>query len=241
MIKDCAGRYFVSLCLDETVDAYPKTGKQVGIDLGIKHLATLSTGERIANPRHMAGKLAKLAKLQRTLARRKKGSSRWQRQRLKVARLHSRVANSRRDSLAKLTTDLVRRFDVISVEDLGVRSMTQNRKLARNISDVGMQSFRRMLTYKCVWHGRELRIVDRYFPSSKRCSGCGYLAEMLALDVRSWSCPQCSAGHDRDENAAKNILAAGLAATARGGRVRPKVAKAAFGGVRRSVNQPALP
>ena len=124
--KDCAGRYFVSLCLDEKVDALPKTGQSVGIDLGINCLATLSNGERLANPRHLGTKLAKLAKLQRTLARRRKGSGRWRRQRLKVARLHVRIADSRKDNLAKLTTDLVRRFDLISIEDLDVREMMRH-------------------------------------------------------------------------------------------------------------------
>jgi len=152
-----------------------------------------------------------------------------------------RVADSRKDSLAELTTNLVRRFDVISIEDLGIRSMTRNRKLARSILDVGMHSFKRMLTYKCAWHGRQLKVVDRYFPNSKLCSNCGYLAEELALEVRKWNCPQCGAAHDRDLNAARNILAAGPVAPARGGRVRPKATKAAIGDARRNVNQPALP
>ena len=239
--KDCAGRYFATLCLDEKVAALPKTGTSVGIDLGINRLATLSNGERVANPRHLAGMLAKMAKLQRTLARRCKGSGRWQRQRLRVARLHARIADSRKDHLAKRTTDLVRRFDVIGIEDLPVSAMMGNRRLARSIADVGMSAFRRMLTYKCAWHGRELKTADRFFPSSKRCSECGFVLEVLPPDVREWCCPECGATHDRDENAAKNILAAGHVATARGGRVRPKAAKAAAGCARRSVNQAALP
>jgi len=212
----------------------------VGIDFGIDRLATLSNGERVANPRHLRKMLAKLAKLQRTLARRCKGSGRWRRRRLKVARLHARIADSRTDFLAKLTTDLVRRFDLIGIEDLDVRGMMARRSLPRSISDVGMHAFRRMLTYKCAWYGRELRVADRFFPSSKRCSECGFLAEVLPLEVREWCCPQCGAAHDRDQNAARNILAAGHVATARGGRVRPPAAKAAGGCARRSVNQPAL-
>ncbi len=238
--KDCAGRYFVTLCLDETVAALPGTGLRVGIDLGTNRLATYSNGERVANPLHLQRKLAKLAKLQRTLARRCKGSGRWHRQRLKVARLHARIADSRREFLAKLTTDLIRRFDDISIEDLDVRGMMADRKHARGISDVGMHAFRRMLTYKCVWYGRELRLAGRFFPSSKLCSECGFMAEEMPLSVRSWTCPQCGAVHDRDENAAKNILAAGHVVTVRGGCVRPKAAKAAGGCARRSVNQPAL-
>ena len=239
--KDCAGRYFATLCLDETMAALPRTGESVGIDLGIDRLATLSNGERVGNPRHLRKMLAKLAKLQRTLARRCKGTGRWHRQRLKVARLHARIADSRRDFLAKLTTEIVRRYDVICIEDLDVRGMMANRNLARSISDVGMHAFRRMLAYKCAWYGRGLRVADRFFTSSKRCSDCGFQAEVLPLEVREWSCPQCGAAHDRDQNAARNILAAGHVATARGGRVRPKATKVARGCARRNVNQPALP
>jgi putative transposase len=239
--KDCAGRYFASLCLDETVKALPKTGASVGIDLGINRLATLSNGERMANAQHLGGKLAKLARLQRILARRQRGSGRWRRQRLRVARLHAKIADSRRDHLAKLTTSLVRRFDVICIEDLDVRGMMGRRRLARSISDAGFSEFRRMLTYKCSWYGRELRLVDRFFPSSRCCSNCGHVIESLPLAMRTWTCPGCAACHDRDENAAKNLLAAGHVATARGGRARPEAATAVPGGARRNVNRPALP
>lgn len=238
--KDCAGRFFVSFCLDEPVKPLPKTGLSAGIDLGINRLATLSSGERIANPKHLGRKLDRLARAQRTLARRKKGSGRWQRQRLRIARLHGHVASSRKDHLAKVTTDLVRRFDVLCIEDLNVRGLMANHCLARSISDVGLSSFREMLTYKCAWYGRELKVVDRFYPSSKRCSGCGFVAEKMPLDVRQWTCPDCGAVHDRDENAAKNILTAGHAVTARGGHVRPKATKVARGSARRNVNPPAL-
>ena len=241
IIKDCAGRYFATLCLDETVAPLPKTGEDVGIDLGIGCLATLSTGERVPNPRHLQRSLAHLAKLQRTLAGRKKGGGRWRRQRLKVARLHAHVADSRRDLLAKLTTGLVRRFDLACIEDLDVGGMMDGRNRARQMSDVGMYAFRQMLTYKCAWYGRQLRVVDRYFPSSKRCSGCHHVLESLPLSVREWTCPNCGAFHDRDLNAAKNILSAGQAASARGGHVRPRATRVATGHARRSVNQPALP
>jgi len=239
--KDCAGRYFASLCLDETVAALPATGLGVGIDLGINRLATLSNGERIANARHLEGRLGKLARLQRVLARRTRGSGRWKRQRQRVARLHARIADSRRDHLAKLTTDLVRRFDVLCIEDLDVRGLMGRRRLARSISDVGFSEFRRMLTYKCSWYGRQLRLVDRFFPSSRRCSKCGHVIEDLPLSLRTWTCPGCAACHDRDENAARNLLAAGHAVTARGGRARPRATTVARGGARRNVNQPALP
>ena len=239
--KDCAGRFFASLCLDETVEPMAKTGARVGIDLGINRLATLSNGERIANPRHLGNSLEKLARLQRTLARRRKGSGRWHRQRHKVARLHARIADSRRDFLAKLTTGVVRRFDVVAIEDLNVRGLMGSRTMARCMSDAGLFAFRQMLTYKCKWYGRELRLADRFFPSSKQCSDCGHVLESLPLSVRTWRCPQCGVEHDRDENAARNTLAAGHVAPARGGRVRPKATRVARGGARRSVNQPALP
>jgi putative transposase len=225
--KNCAGQYFANLCLDEKVDPLPKTGESVGIDLGICRMATLSNGELLANPRHLTAKLRKLRGLQRTLSRRTKGSGRWRRQKLRVAILHQRIADSRTDHLAKVTTSLVRRFDVLCIEDLAVRAMLGNRRLARAISDVGMGDFRRMLTYKCVWYGKELGIVDRYFPSSKLCSKCGYVAETLSLDIRQWRCPGCGANHDRDLNAASNILAAGHAATVGGGRVRPEATQVA--------------
>ena len=220
--KDCAGRYFASLCLDESVEALPRTGASVGIDLGINRFATLSTGERLANPRHLGTRLARLRRLQRTLSRRKKGSGRWHRQRQRVARFHARIGDSRRDHLAKLTTDLVRRFDVICIEDLDVRGMMGRGRLARSIGDLGMSAFRQMLTYKCAWYGKELRFADRFFPSSKRCSQCRFVVETLPLSARTWRCPECGTVHDRDENSANNILAAGHVASARGGCVRPK-------------------
>jgi putative transposase len=195
----------------------------------------------VANPRFLAGKLTKLRRFQRSLSRRRKGSGRWHRQRLRVARLHARVACSRKDALAKLTTDLVRRYDILCIEDLSVRDMMLNRKLARCIADVGMYAFRRMLTYKCAWYGKDLRVVGRFFPSTKRCSKCHYIAESLPLEIRIWTCPNCGAVHDRDENAAKTTLAEGHSVTARGGRVRPQATRVAHGSARRRVKQPALP
>ena len=238
--KDCAGRYFVTLCLDEKVNTIPKTGEVVGIDLGINRLATLSTGERIANPKHLGHNTAKLQRLQRVLSRRHKGSGRWNRQRIKVARLQAHIADSRKDYLDKWTTSLVRRFDVLAIEDLNIRGMISNHCLARAISDVGLSTFRRMVEYKCAWYGKELKVVDRFFPSSKRCHVCGFVSESLPLSIREWDCPQCKAHHDRDENAAINILAAGHAVTARGARVRPFWGSSRKGSARRSVNQPAL-
>ena len=238
--KDCAGRYFVRLCLDEPVKCLPKTGQAVGIDLGVSRLATLSTGERVPNPKYLAKNLNRIKWMQHRLARQCKGSNRYRRQQLRIARLHAHVADSRKDYLNKLTTDLVKRFDTLCIEDLNVRGMTANHYLARAISDVGMSAFRSMLTYKCAWYGKDLKVVDRYFPSSKRCHACGYISERLPLDVRQWVCPECGQTHDRDENAAINILTAGHAVTARGEAGRPRLAKAKRGRPRRNVNQLAL-
>ena len=234
--KDRAGRYFVTLVLDEAVKPLPKTGEVVGIDLGISRLATLSNGERIPNPRHLRSSEQKLARAQHVLSRRKKGSGRWNRARLRVAKLHAHIADARVDYLHKVTTDLIRRFDVICMEDLHIRGMLRNHCLAKSLSDAGLGQFSQMVEYKCAWYGKELRRVDRFYPSSKRCNTCGHVVASLPLSVREWDCPECATHHDRDENASKNILGAGLAPTARGGRVRPAAAKVTVGTVCRSVN-----
>lgn len=235
--KSPAGRYFVTLCLDEQFQALPETNAAVGIDLGINRLATLSTGERISNPKHLNRYQRRMGRLQRTMARRKKGSGRRVRCRIAIARLHERIADTRKDHLDKVTTSIVRRFSTIAIEDLNVRGMVANHCLARSISDAGFGMFRRMLEYKCERHGRKFVAVDRFFPSSKRCFGCGHIVEKLPLSVREWTCPECGSVHDRDENAAKNILAAGHAVTARGGPVRPKRTAVRLGTGRRTVNR----
>lgn len=222
VIKDTAHRYFITLCLDEEPQGLVPNHKAVGIDLGVATLATLSNGEKIRNPRHLQKKTRQLARAQRVLARKKKGSKRRSLQKLRVARLHARVADARADYLHKVTTDLVRRFDVVAIEDLNVRSMTKNHRLARVLSDASLGTFRQMLRYKCEWYGREFRIAGRFYPSSKRCFDCGYTLEELPLSCRNWQCPNCGKEHDRDVNAAKNILAAGQVVTAREGKVRPK-------------------
>jgi len=238
--KDCAGRYFVTLCLDETFKPLPKTGAKIGIDFGLTRLATLSNGERIANPRHLRAKEAKLAKAQRVLSRRKKGSGRWRRQKLTVARIHARIADSRKDHLDKLTTNLVRRFDDVFVEDLNLRGMVKNHCLAKSLSDAGIGMAIQMLVYKAARYGKTLAKIDRFWPSSKTCHVCGFRRKDLSLDVREWDCPECKTHHDRDENAAKNILAVGQTVTARGGTVRPARASARAGKSRRSVNLPVV-
>ena len=230
--KDRAGRYFVTLVLDEEIKPLKKTGKEIGVDLGISRLATLSNGERISNPKHFRKMEKKLARAQRIVSRRQKGSNRRERARLRVAKIHAKIADTRADHMHKITADLVRRFDVIAIEDLNVRGMVKNRCLAKSISDASFFMFRQQLSYKCEWYGKDLVVVDRFFPSSKRCHVCGHIVEKLPLSIREWTCPECGADHDRDENAAKNILAAGLAVTAQGGSRRPGRAKARKGKTR---------
>jgi putative transposase len=222
--RDSAGRWFVSLLCQDTLEPGPATTAAVGIDAGLDHLITLSTGEKIANPRHERADRKRLARAQRELARKDKGSNNRAKARLKVARVHARIADRRRDTLHKLTTRLVRETQTIVIEDLAVRNMVRNHRLARAISDAAWHDFRSMLTYKAGWYGRDLVVIDRWYPSSKLCStpGCGHLADKMPLHVRTWTCRACGTAHDRDVNAARNILAAGLAVTACGAGVRPQ-------------------
>ncbi|WP_406375605.1 transposase [Streptomyces sp. NBC_00647] len=219
--RDSAGRWFVSLLCEGTVTLAPDTTAAVGIDAGITSLVTLSTGEKIANPRHERRDRARLAKAQRELSRKVKGSSNREKARRKVARVHARIADRRRDFLHKLTTRLVRENQTVVIEDLAVRNLLKNGRLARAISDAAWTELRMMLEYKCAWYGRELVVIDRWFPSSKQCGACGAVRGTLALNVREWTC-DCGATHDRDVNAACNILAAGLAVSACGDGVRPQ-------------------
>ncbi|MFW6690023.1 RNA-guided endonuclease InsQ/TnpB family protein [Streptomyces sp. MAR4 CNX-425] len=210
---DAAGRWFVSLLVEETVAPHPATDMAVGIDAGLTHLVTLSTGEKIASPRHERADRRKLAKAQRALGRKAKGSNNRAKARTAMARVHARIADRRRDHLHKLTTRLVRENQTLVIEDLTVRNMMNNHSLARAISDAAWRELRSMLEYKTAWYGRSLLVVDRWYPSSKLCStkGCSHVNEKLPLNVRSWACPSCGTVHDRDVNAAKNIKAVGLA------------------------------
>lgn len=213
--READGRWFVSLAVDAD-DPAPQapTGRQVGVDLGLATFATLSTGEKIANPRHLARRERGLRRQQKRLSRMTKGSNNRTRQRKKVARKHARVRDARRDFLHKVSTTLVRENDLIAVEDLNVSGMVRNHNLAKSISDVGWSEFRSMLAYKAEQSGRQLAVINRWYPSSKTCSSCGHLLVKLPLSVRQWTCPSCSTRHDRDVNAAKNILvAAGLTET----------------------------
>ncbi|MFE0105862.1 RNA-guided endonuclease InsQ/TnpB family protein [Streptomyces sp. NPDC059009] len=221
--QDCAGRWFVSvLCEDPTVKRLPATDTAVGIDAGLEHLLTLSTGEKIANPRHERKDRARLAKAQRSLAKKTEGSANRDKARRKVAKIYARIADRRRDHLHKVTTRLVRENQTFVIEDLTVRNMVKNHSLARAISDAAWREFRSLLEYKAAWYGREVVVVDRFFPSSKLCHVCGTLQKKMPLHVRTWTCDSCGTTHDRDVNAAVNLKAAGLAVSACGAGVRPQ-------------------
>lgn len=208
--READGRYYVTFSATVEIELLPVTNSVIGVDLGLTHLATLSSGEKIENPRRLANRLRYLRQQQRCLARRQKGSKRREKQRLRIARAHSRVADQRSYALHALTTRLVREHDVICIEDLQIKNMIRNPRLARSIADAGWGEFRRQLEYKAKWSGRMVVAVDKWFPSSKTCSCCGHRLEKLALSVRGWTCPNCRAVHDRDVNAALCIVAAGM-------------------------------
>ncbi len=218
--RDTAGRYHISILVEEIVREHAPVDATLGVDAGITSLYTFSTGEKISNPRHEKCDRARLAKAQRVLSRKQKGSANRAKARLKVARIHARIADRRKDHLHKLSTRLVRENQVIAIEDLSVRNMVRNPSLARAVSDASWSRFRAMLEYKAGWYGRTVVAVDRFYPSSKTCSACGRISQSMPLQVRKWEC-LCGARHDRDVNAAKNILAAGLAVQACGDGVRP--------------------
>jgi putative transposase len=221
--KDPAGRYFASFLVEEEIEALPVVNALVGVDVGLKDVAVLSTGEKIANPRYLQRSERRLKQAQRHLARKQKGSKNREKARLKVAREHARIADQRRDGLHKLTTRLIRENQTVCVESLAVKHLIRNHTLAKAISDAGWGELVRQLEYKAAWYGRTLVQIDRWYPSSKRCHACGYIYEALTLDVRQWTCPnpQCGMRHDRDINAARNILAVGLTVHACGETVRP--------------------
>ncbi|MFD1662363.1 RNA-guided endonuclease InsQ/TnpB family protein [Streptomyces caeni] len=219
--RDSAGRWFVSLLCDDVIAPAPVAVNAVGIDAGITSLVTLSTGEKVANPKHERRDRARPARAQRELSRKAKGSANREKARRKVARVHARIADRRRDFLHTLSTRLVRENQTVVIEDITVRNLLKNGRLARAISDAAWAALRMMLEYRCAWYGGELVVIDRWFPSSKLCGACGTVREKLPLNVRAWTC-DCGAVHDRDVNAAKNILAAGPAVSACGAGVRPQ-------------------
>lgn len=208
--KNCCDQYFVSILVDIVIHPKNKTGKSVGIDLGLKSFATLSDGTIIDNIKFFREKQSEIAKVQKHLSRKVKGSSRYRKNKLRIARLHNKVANKRNYFLHNITTYLVNNYDVICVEDLDVSGMLSNHKLAKAISDTSFYQFRSMLEYKCKWYGKELSIIDRFYPSSKTCSNCGWKKEDLTLSDRIFKCEKCGIEIDRDLNAALNIKRVGV-------------------------------
>lgn len=208
--KNCCNQYFVSILIDTIIRHKPKTGKSVGVDLGLKSFAILSDNTVIDNIKFFREKQSEIAKIQRYLSRRRKGSNRYRKNKLKIARLHNRIANRRQYFLHNVTTFLVDNYDVICIEDLNVSGMLSNHKLAKAISDTSFSMFRSMLEYKCDWYGKELVVIDRFFPSSKTCSKCGWKKEDLTLSDRVFKCENCGIEIDRDLNAAINIQRVGV-------------------------------
>ena len=217
-----SGRWHISLKVDDpTIQPLPPVERSIGLDAGISALVTDSDGNTIANPRTINRFQKRMRRAQKALSRKVKGSNNRRKAKVRVARIHARITDIRQNHLHQLSTRLIRENQTIVVEDLNIRGMVKNHSLARAISDASWSELIRQLSYKAEWYGRKLVKVDRFFPSSKTCSSCGHLLNKLPLQVRSWECPSCGAIHDRDHNAARNILAAGLAVEVCGASVRP--------------------
>ena len=219
--SDTAGRYFVSLLVEDDIAPLPPVAQDVGIDLGLHDTVVLDTGEKVGNPKFFTKDEKRLAKAQRRLAKKQLGSKNRAKARQEVAHIHARIADRRRDFLHKLSTRIIRENQTICVENLQVKAMAQHPKLAKAIHEVGWGEFVRQLTYKAEWYGRTLVAIDKWYPSSKRCSAYGHVLGSLSFATRQWTCPACGVPHDRDVNAAKNIKATGLAVSACGDAIRP--------------------
>jgi len=220
--KDRANRYFVSILVEEDIKQLDPVEQSVGADLGLKEFVILSTGEVVGNPKFFHKDEKHLAKAQRRHAKKRKGSKNRAKARVKVAKIHARIADRRRDFLHQLSTRLIRENQTICIESLAVKNMGKNHRLAKAISDVGWSEFVSQLEYKAAWYGRTLVKIDKWYPSSKRCFDCGHVLDSLSLDIRVWTCPECGLLHDRDLNAACNIHAVGLTVfEACGEAVRP--------------------
>jgi len=226
--KTSTNEYFVSILVETEHKKLEKTGKSIGIDLGLKDFVITSDGYKYKNNRYTKRYQTKLKKAQQHLSRKKKGSNRYQKQKLKVARIYKKITNSRLDNLHKVSTELITKYDTIILEDLNIKGMMQNHKLAKHIADASWSNFITLLTYKAEWNDKQIVKIDRFFPSSKTCNCCGYINQNLKLDMREWTCPSCHTKLDRDLNASKNILNEGykiiLSGTDNyrsGGEIRP--------------------
>jgi len=234
VIKSCnisktpTNEYFVSILVETEHIKYDKTGKSVGIDLGLKDFIITNEGYKYKNNRYTKTYEKLLKKHQQHLSRKKKGSNRYKKQKLKVAKIYKKITNSRIDNLHKVSTNLIKNYDVIILEDLNIKGMVKNHKLAKHISDASWGKFTTMLEYKANWNERKIVKIDRFFPSSKTCNCCGFIKQDLKLDMREWTCPSCNTKLDRDVNAAKNILkegnkilSDGMSDYRSGGKIRP--------------------
>lgn len=233
-IKSCTisktptNEYFVSILVETEHNKIPKTGKTIGIDLGLKDFVITSEGYKYKNNRYTKTYANLLKKAQQHLSRKTKGSNRYQKQKLKVAKLHKKIANSRLDNLHKVSTELIKKYDTIILEDLNVKGMIKNHKLSKHISDASWSKFVELLTYKAEWNDKQIVKIDRFFPSSKTCNCCGYINQNLKLDMREWTCSSCNIKLDRDLNASINILNEGYKLISSGtddyrsgGKIRP--------------------
>lgn len=208
--KTADEKYFISITVEKEIEVLPVETNKIGLDLGIKDFAVISDGSKISNPHFKKKEVKKLKKLQRALSRKKKGSLRREKCRIKLARLNASINNKKNDFLHKLSSKLINENQVICLEDLNVKGMVKNHRLAESISECSWFEFSRKLEQKAKWYGRTVVKIDRFFPSSKTCSNCGFIKESLNLSERKWTCPKCGINHDRDLNAAKNILKQGL-------------------------------
>lgn len=234
IIKQCTisktptNEYFVSILVETEHKKLDKTGKSVGVDLGIKDFVITSDGYKYKNNRYTKKYERELKKHQQHLSRKTKGSNRYYKQKLKVANIYKKITNSRLDNLHKVSTELIKKYDLIVLEDLNIKGMVKNHKLAKHISDASWSKFIELLTYKAEWNDKEIVKIDRFFPSSKTCNCCGYINQNLDLSIREWTCPSCKTKLDRDLNASINILkegykhkSLGTSDNRRGGEIRP--------------------
>ncbi|NEO55052.1 MAG: IS200/IS605 family element transposase accessory protein TnpB [Okeania sp. SIO3B5] len=240
VIKDSANRYFLSFVVEIQPEVLPKTDNSVGIDLGIKTFATFSDGTKVDAPKPLKKRIKKLRKLSKSLSHKTKGSKRYEKARVRVAKFHAKLKDTRTDFLHKLSTKIIRENQTVVLEDLNVSGMIKNRKLSRAISDLGWRTFRTFLEGKAEKYGRDFRVISRWEPTSQTCSSCGFKGGKLDLKVREWECLNCGSKHDRDENAAINILVAGGHLETKNGRggkrqTSVKVAAASETSTRRGV------